>query len=433
MTALRHAHAKAAAILLLAICLTAPGLQAQQGSLARFAVDLVTLKSGERLRGAFMGRDDNRIVSMAVQRSWLKQNQPKFYEDLIAAEKEAALHAEQDLSNRVQGWIDEEPQQNLMLAFLKGELRDSQDRIESIKADGVDVQFVVVKFPDNKITFKYSQQPDNRKIALLAWREKLKDVETREVADLSKALARDGLEPAQEVVDLSSRLPTTVQSDREWAARRAIVEFNYGEKLEYQGMGKALFRTGGEQKMDLAQVLPQILQSTLTSQLGGLEELLGEPGQNVRPRPAAQNPQADFSGPIADAKQAGVRSFRVTTLDLNPTGGQAAVTGHFVALMPSGEWETIWKETTTEDSSKARPEVENQIKNDPQLKQITDVLKGLGGGLDGQLSTAIRFGGATMEAQKKADQSFFKFRDQYMRRLSGPAISLPTPVQRSSQ
>jgi hypothetical protein len=393
---------------------------------SQLAVDVVTLKSGVKLRGAFMGRDANRIVSMAVQRKWLKKNQEAFYAEQMKAENEAALKSNQALKDRVQSWLDEEPDQNLMVAFLKGEMRELNDRIATIKEDGVDAQFVVVRFPDKDIRSKYSQKPANRKLALLAWEEEYKDVENRKATDLLKALERDGYKPADEIVDLSSRLPVRRQGAREWGARRAIVEFSFGDKLEYQGMGDALFRTGGEEKPDLAKILPQILQSALTSQVDGLQELLGEPGLNVRQKPAAKKKKLDFSGPIAEAQRLGVRSFRVTSLDLNPTAGRAAVTGRYVVKMPNGKWETIWQATSIEDASKARPDFENQIKNDPQLKQITGLLNGLGGGLDGQLNTAIRFGGATMDAQKKADQAFFKFRDKFMRRLSSPPVRLPT-------
>jgi hypothetical protein len=393
--------------------------------LSRFAVDLVTLKSGERLRGAFMGRDANRIVSMAVQRDWLKKNEPKYYEKLAKDESTAAVQANQALVQRIEKWIANKPENNFMVAYLKGEFEDAQDQLKATEKTGVDAQFVVVQFPDNRIRTKYSQQTINRKIALLAWQEEYKDVENREATDLARELEDDGFKLADEEVDLSNRIPTRPQSEREWAARQAIVEFNFGEKLEYQGTGTALFRTGKEKQVDLAKVLPQILQGTLKNQLGGIEDLLNEPGLNGR-RPAAKNVnKQDFSKQITEAKQEGARSFRVTKLDLNPGGGRATVTGLFVVQMPNGKWETIWKSTVSEDAKKARPDAEFQIKNDPQLKQLTELLNGLGGGLDGQLNTAIRFGGATMEAQKKADSEFFKFRDKYMRRLSGPRIRLP--------
>ena len=61
-------------------------------------------------------------------------------------------------------------------------------------------------------------------------------------------------------------------------------------------------------------------------------------------------------------------------------------------------------------------------------KQIALVLSGsgklLGVVTDGDIRRAL-LGGATMEAQKKADTKFFEFRDKYMRRLSSPTISVP--------
>ena len=46
------------------------GIAAAQNKVgpARFAVDLVTLNSGKRLRGAFLGIDAKGVVTMALQR-----------------------------------------------------------------------------------------------------------------------------------------------------------------------------------------------------------------------------------------------------------------------------------------------------------------------------------------------------------------------------
>ena len=83
-------------MLVLAACLSAAWLysaevKAQQKSGAdRFAVDLVTLKSGDRLRGALLGASADGTVSMAVQREWLKRSRPRFYEEATRFETASA-------------------------------------------------------------------------------------------------------------------------------------------------------------------------------------------------------------------------------------------------------------------------------------------------------------------------------------------------------
>ncbi len=37
----------------------------------------------------------------------------------------------------------------------------------------------------------------------------------------------------------------------------------------------------------------------------------------------------------------------------------------------------------------------------------------------------MRYGAATMEAQKTADSRFFQFRDRLLRRLDGPVLRIP--------
>jgi hypothetical protein len=191
-------------VLISLACFAATRVEAQKRTpLSELAVDSVTLKSGQKLRGAFIGRDVNRVVSMAVQRKWLKENGEDFYNELVPGETAAALQADGNLAKRVQSWLDEKPKQNLMVAFLKGEIDEVNDRIATTKEDGVDSQFVVVRFLEKEIRSKYSQKPASRKIALLAWQEEYKNVETRPASELLAELERDGLKPPEEVVDLS--------------------------------------------------------------------------------------------------------------------------------------------------------------------------------------------------------------------------------------
>jgi hypothetical protein len=260
---------------------------------------------------------------------------------------------------------------------------------------------------------------------MLAWRERFENVETREVVDLEKQLRDLGIDPAADVPDLADRLPAARQDDGQWAARRAIIEFELAGKLEFQGMGKSLVRTdAGAAKVGLEQLLPVLLPQLLQDQLGGqLADLLREPG--VRPRPAAVS-TPDFSGAIREAERAKINGFRVTTVDLNLQRKQASVETRFLGKLPSGKWETIWSHKAVGDPSKPRPDIQRQIESDPQVADALKLVKSLGLGAGGELQTAMNFGAATMEAQKAADQEFFRFLDRYVKHLDGPSLSWST-------
>ena len=394
----------------------------------RFAVDLVTLDSGERLRGGFAGVDADGLVSMAVQRDWLKKTRSELYDEVTRNEMADANAASAELRTRIQKWLDEKPESNGVVTFLEVELErvDGQlAKLNDARGNGGTSQFVMLKFPRRKAKYSFAQSAENRRIAMLAWRERFEDVENREAADLERQLRELGIDPVADIPNLADRFPTVRQDENEWAARRAIIEFELGTKLEFQGVGQALFRTDAAAKnVGLDQLLPELLPQLLQDQLGGqLADLLQEPGVNPR-RPAKSEP--DFSQAIREADRAGVKGFRVTTVDLSLQQKRADVVTRLLAKLPSGKWETIWSHKESGDPTKSRPDVQRQIENDPQVAEALKLARSLGLGAGGQLETAMNFGAATMEAQKAADQEFFRFLDRYVRHLDGPVLKLPS-------
>tara|TARA_R110002072_G_scaffold179059_1_gene335016 strand:+ start:46259 stop:47605 length:1347 start_codon:yes stop_codon:yes gene_type:complete len=397
----------------------------KKASPARFAVDLVTLDSGNRLRGAFAGVDADGVVSMAVQREWLKNSKPVFYEEVTHNESTEAKAAATELRARIQKWLDEKPESNAVVTFLEVERERVDEQLAKLneaRGGAGTSQFVMLKFPRREAKYSFAQSTENRRIAMLAWRERFPDVETREAADLEQQLRERGIDPAVDFPDLAGRLPVVRQDENEWAARRAVIEYELVGKLDFQGIGSALVRTdGGAGKVGLEQLLPQILPQLLQDQVGGqLADLLQEPGL-PRPR-GAENSTPDLSGAIREAERAGRKGFRVTTVELNLQRKQAKVETRFVAKLSTGKWETIWHHNASGDPSKPRPDAQRQIENDPQVAEALKLVKSLGLGTGGQLQTAMNFGAATMEAQKAADQEFFRFLDRYFQRLDGPAL-----------
>lgn len=410
----------------LLICRTDFAVAQKKVGAARFAVDLVTLNSGKHLRGAFAGVDADGVVSMAVQREWLKKTRPEMYEEATRNETDDATNALTELRTRIRQWLDEKLESNALVTFLEIELERvgaQLSRVNDARENAMTSQFVMLKFSRRKAKYSFAQSPENRRIAMLAWRERFENVETREAADLEQQLRDQGIDPAAEKPDLTDRLPVTGQDDTEWAARRAIIEFELASKLEFQGIGKALVRTdAGAAKVGLEQLLPELLPQLLQDQLGGqLAELLQEPG--ARPQPVAATSLPDFRGAIREAERAKAKGFRATTVVLNLQRKQASVETRFVAKLPDGKWELIWSHKAMGDSSKPRPDIQRQIENDPQVAEALKLAKSLGLGAGGQLQTAMNFGAATMEAQKAADHEFFRFLDRYVQHLDGPSLT----------
>jgi len=417
----------AAALILGLILLPAPVSAQKSAGLKRFSVDFLTLKSGDQLRGALLGMDSDEIVSMAIQRTWLADRRPRLLAEHGKMEQIEAVRNATLLRDRIKNWLNDTAEPLLKVAFLETELERAEESLRKANSpDGLKTQFVILRIPRADISKTFVQPPQNRQVAMLAWDAKLENVERREISDLLKELNEDhGIENlADETVNLAGRVPPIPESEQNWTVRKAIVDFHYGRKLEFQGLGGALFQTGeGAPKVDIAQVLPQLLQSQL-SPLGNIGEILGEPGFGP-PKPKKTAKGGDFKTAIAAAEKEGLDSFRVTQLDLNPLGQKTTVTQQFVVKMPDGTWKPAWRSQIVENAAQARPDLEEQIANDPQVAQIKKILGALGGAQDGQLKMALGFGAATMAAQKAADRNFFEFRDRYVRRLDGPPITLP--------
>jgi len=433
----------AAAVAVTVACSLVTDVVAQRrSSQTDLAVDVVRLRSGERLLGAVFGELPDGTVRMAVQRGWLREALPKFYRSVEADEAAAQRTITEGLIERIDRWVDEvesrsgrENESRQLLGFLNDQRKQLQEWLDQLKADngeggvgkGLDTQFVLLDLPRNQLASRFVQPAKRRRILLLSWRERFREVETQTVEQLREALESRKIDVADNgaPVDLSDRVPPEAQSDNEWAARQAIVEFALGGRLEFQGTGGALFRTDGNAPQpDLAAVLPQLLQRQLTSQLA---DLLNEPGLGNagagKAKPAGAASTAVLGPAIREAEQLGRRGFRATQLDLDLPRGQTRVTEQFVAKLPAGDWQVVWSETVTEDARKARGAAEEQIANDPQVKQLLQLAQQLGGAGD-QVRTAVRFGAATMAAQQTAAARFFEFRDRYTQRLDGPPLTL---------
>lgn len=383
----------------------------------RFAVDMITLKSGDHFRGAVLTEVDGQL-QIAVPRSWLRKAHPKLHADLAAKEESDRETAQTQLLDRLKQWLAGQPEPEQLAAYLETELdrliRQTEQQEKRRANQGPDddsvERFLIVTLPAARIQTRFLQSPANRQVAVLSWREGLKDVEKREVRDLIRELELRRLDPAQEVVDLSDRLPRRPLTDTEWAGRRALVEYHFGHAMDFQGTGQTLFRTDGKGgPPDLSQVLTQVLQDQVQSQLS---ELLEETRGGRKPAAA---PVINLQPAIEQAQREDVRGFRVTQLQLDVNGTRTTVQTQFVAKMPDGQWRAVWSQTIHQNANELRAGHETQIRNDPQVREVLKLAQSLGAGGEAAISTAVRFGAATMEAQQQADRAFFRFRDRNLR------------------
>lgn len=384
----------------------------KSASLGQLAVDVVILKSGRQIRGAIVEATDSGALTMAVSRRWIQQAAPELHEQSVDRERDLQKQALDQLEARLQTQLKAPQQAQRFVTFLKLEL----DRIRALRERPQTVvpQFLWVEIPVDQIGRIARTLPERQRIAQWAWSERFPDVELRDAQDLQRDLKARKIDPAATPPDLSERLAPRPQSDREWAARLALVEYALGEPLDFQGTPEVLIRADATRELsDLIPVLTQVLRSRVDSLL---QDLTGELG-------VAPTARQGLVAASREAERIPARAFRATTVDVNLDRRAAVVETAFLIRMPKGDWETVWKYQETQDASRPRPDSEARILSDAQVRKALEAVRSLGLGAEEQVQQAVRFGAATMAAQQTADSRFFEFRDRYLKRLDGPPLT----------
>jgi hypothetical protein len=401
-----------AGLLLLAFAAEAQAQKAVPTS--QLAVDIVTLKSGKSVRGAVVKADAG-VISIAVARGWLDHSMPDLYQKTVANESQLQRQIAEQLRDRLKKQLETPAQDQRLTFFLKQEL----ERVESqlTRKEPVEPsQFLWLDLEQGTVAKVVRAAPDRQRVAIWAWNESFPNVETRDVHDLERDLQQRKIDPTVAPPDLSNRLAPQLQDDREWAARLAIVEYAFGEPLDFQGTGTVLIRTEADQKgIDLAPILSKVMQTQVDSLL---KDLVGDSATK-----SSMNDNDWLKSATAEANSAGARGFRATRVEVKVDQHQAAVQTAFAARMPNGSWEAVWSVNETQDATKPRAEFAAKIAEDPRMKQVLQAVKSFGLGSDERVRKAIRFGAATMVAQQAADGKFFEFRDRYLKRLDGPPLT----------
>lgn len=390
------------------------------------SVDKVVVRDGLTLYGAILGRSADGTLTMAVDREWLKAKSKRFYADQTENEAANAIARLETLRDRIDAWRTElSAQKNLpdrsfvgpLDLYLKEQRESVEQKLkEARQNDGeLKTQFVLLELPEKQVRRGFLQPEQNRKVALAAWKSDLKDVENSSTEALLQELRDRNVEVDQLDLDLSKRLPPHAGGEREWAARRAIVEHQFWMSLEFQGTKSYLVETGRE-RPDLTKLLPELLNQELSRQLSDLLELPG-------------GLQGQKTDPIAKATKTAdenrVYAVVISQLDQNLTQNWVSVEKTLLAKMPGENWERVWSTVAKVDASRPRKAIEEELADHEQIKQIRDAVKVLGLPVgEEHLGIAIRFGAATMEAQKQSNDAFDAFVKSYVEELDRPPLIL---------
>lgn len=382
----------------------------------RPAGDHVTLRSGSKLRGVLFEQSPQSFT-LLVSAKWLSAANAKLHQtarpQTIAANK---LGLEQALRRLKSEPL---PAEVAVAAFFEQQLEDVQ--AELAKVETFAPEFLWLTLPMKDVARIEASTAVQRQLLTWAWAEQIDRAENRPEDELIREFKARNVSPTGWPLALIERLPVRDQTDDEWAARRALIEYAIGPKLDFQGTNDVLARTDKDLPVDAVPLLVEMLSKRLQSQLG---DLFAEPNVGQKARGLANAAKAESLRKAMQTAESEKRSgFRVTRLEFADDFQQASISTEFIARLGKDSWRSVFQHTERADAKQARPEVELRIQNDPRVKQVLDLTRQLGVAADDQIQQAIRFGAATMTAQQTCNSRFTAFRDAYLISLVRPPLS----------
>ena len=236
LTRRNHAHFIVFSLLGLAlVCVLLPadvfGQVTKPVAISQLGVDVVSLKSGKAVRGAILKSEVKGAVTMAVPREWLQKANPELLTKLSTDEAALQREAWEQLRDRLKMLLATPPSSRQVVVFLEQE----QERVEKLLAQAEPTeppQFVWFEAQREAIAKVTPTVPDRQRVVLWAWSERLKEVTTRDVADLTRELKQKGIDTTQPAPDLSDQLAARPQDEREWGMRMALVEYAFGTPID---------------------------------------------------------------------------------------------------------------------------------------------------------------------------------------------------------
>lgn len=394
--------------------------QMYRGSPKDLALDVAFLTDKSVLLGIVDRIEDDQLI-MVVERAWLRDRYPEFYNQQLMVEREQFLQSHTLMQKRIERWIARRNGEVDLRIFLEDELKLFQEKKDSIQLENY--RFMYLSIPKNQIR-KLVQQPNwQTQVAAVSWEKNLTDVAVRTANQLRRELEQKKISWETIQPDFRAEIPARAQSDREWAFRQAIVEHAFTQPLEFQGVSGALIRRGGSLQ------LTKLLEMTLGSNLGGqsiqqLGEELGLP-EFSRNKAIAREPQKveqRWEEQIAIAEREGRLGFSVIQLNQNLALNRVDVGVFFVAKDDVGKWQVLKQFLGSARAEEQRDADLAALRADPQIERIVDVFNRLGLASQTKLNLALKHGLATQSAMQEGMNQFAEFITQNTKGLKGPRL-----------
>lgn len=369
-------------------------------------VDSLILKDGTRLFGLVDTQSDPPTWAF-VDRQWIRAAHPDLHQELSDREADWWAQRKPELLRDIDDWINRRQDNRLLVSFLE----DERNRIEAIDRESLK-RTRLLSIPIDQLRRFKSRPAKQRRIAALAWQHELPDVATTRVGDLQRQLETAGVDVDATPVNLVPSLPPMPETPDSWAARVALVEFQYHEPMEFHGTRKFLWASDAAPRPEL--LLGPLMENSI-DQLSQLGQELGLP--EFRQAPAAAEQPSDDRDATAAADQRDLNGVLVIRL-WDQTTQYVETRSTFYARLSNGRWSPIFRSEIRISLSEVRPEQVEAMRQNQQIGKAIESVRNLGFPIDeSRLDLALRHGVATQSALAKARDSFAEFMQPHIERL----------------
>ncbi len=424
-------------IVLIVLVYSTSSLQAQLPSSSKksLVVDEVITTDGKRFYGIILSNSDRDGLTIMIRRDWLEKTHPDFYQTHLAKESEKEIQAMTNHLFRLEAWWKSRKENSELVTFVDREMeRVEKQRESKQKNQNLELQpFTLLNFPVTELRKVYQQSRDRHQMAGIAWKHDIDRVTTRSIKAIQRDLDSKNIDWKKENFDLSDKLTISQeQSEEQWRARIALIEYQLCQPLDFQGTGSMLVRSGPDQANlmpgDLNTMMKQLMNSNMQSDLNSL--LAGNPllkelglGNNFKNNNSKQ--ESDWwqsAAKIAESEK--INGF-LTARVVNATGGnEARVELCFFAYIKPGQWKEVIKIESRASHKDVDAAEVDRINDDPQIKGILDITRGLGIGSSDMIDKAVRHGAATKLALDESRDKFYQFLERHIKRSDSPPLQI---------
>ncbi len=424
-----------AALIFLVLSISPLQAQLPSSSKKSLVVDEVITTDGKRFYGIIFKNSNRDGLTIMIRRDWLKKTHPDLYRTHLADESEKEIQVLTKHLFRLEAWWKSRKDNSELVEFVDGEMdRVEKQREAKQKNQNAELQpFTLLNFPTTKLKRVYQQPRERHQMAGIAWKHSIDRVTTRSVKAIQRDLEAKNIQWMKESFDLSNQLTTSQeQSEEQWRARVALIEYQLCQPLDFQGTGSMLVRTDPNQANlklgDINAMMKQLMNANMQSDLNGL--LSGNPllkDLGIGHKFKNNQPEQDANWWQSAAKTAEsekINGFLAARVINETAGNDARVELCFFAYIKPDQWKQVIKiESRASHNDVDAAQIE-RINNDPQIKGLLDLTRGLGIGSGDMIEKAVRHGAATKLALEEARDEFHQFLDRHIKRSDSPPLQI---------